>query len=336
MNDKHITLAYGSGGDKYHQLVKEVFVPAFANPYLQSLSDSALCPIDNKKIAMTTDSFVIKPLFFPGGDIGRVAVCGTVNDLAMSGARPLFLTTGMIIEAGFPVDELKTICRSMAAAAAEANVVIVAGDTKVVDKGECDGIFINTAGVGIFELPQELSPALVEPGDVIIASGEIGTHGMAVMTARHNLDFSPPIASDVAPLNSLVAKMLAVSGAVKLLRDPTRGGIASTLNEWADDIDMSIEIVENNVPISPTVHAACDLLGVDPFYSANEGKLLAIVDAGMAQEVLNVMQEHPLGEKSAIIGQVTEDKPRGVYARTSIGSKRIVMTINGEQLPRIC
>ena len=339
MKDRHITLAYGSGGEKYHQLVKDVFYPAFANPYLQSLSDAALCPLYGQKVAMTTDSFVVKPLFFPGGDIGRVAVCGTVNDLAMSGAKPLFLTTGMIIEAGFPVEALQRICRSMAMAADEAGVAIVAGDTKVVDKGECDGIYINTAGIGIFDQQGQkvqLSPSLVQAGDVIIVSGEIGSHGMAVMAARHNLGFNEPIISDVAPLNTLVQQIIDIPDAVRLLRDPTRGGIASTLNEWSDDFKMSIEIAENAVPIAPQVRSACELLGLDPFYSANEGKFLAIVAKEKAELVLQKLRSHPLGANSAIIGQVIDSNPRGVYACTSIGSQRIVGMIDGEQLPRIC
>lgn len=337
MNDNNITLAYGSGGEKYHQLVEEIFLPAFDNRYLAELSDAALCPIDGQRqtIAMTTDSFVVKPLFFPGGDIGRVAVCGTVNDLAMSGAEPRYLTAGMIIEAGFPVSELKKICHSMSLAAQEAGVLIVAGDTKVVHQGECDGIFINTAGVGIADAGL-LGAAAVMPGDLVIVSGEIGMHGMAVMAARHNLGFGDDLRSDMAPLNSLVAAMMPFSHAVKLLRDPTRGGIASTLNEWAATLHKAIEIDEEAVPVSPQVRAACDILGIDPFYAANEGKLLAIVSSDHAEQVLSVMRRHPLGRNSAIIGSVTEMPRPLVYARTFIGGKRIIGMIDGEQLPRIC
>lgn len=335
-NDGKITLGYGSGGELYHRLVEEVFLPAFDNPVLRELADSAICPISSEKIAMTTDSFVVKPRSFPGGDIGRLAVCGTVNDLAMSGAKPLYLTVGMIIEAGFSLSELTSICQSMAKAADEAGVLIVSGDTKVVDKGACDGIFINTSGVGIFESENTMHPSMVKPGDKIIVSGEIASHGMAVMAARHELSFTPVLESDVAPLNSLAAAALSVPNGVKLMRDPTRGGIASTLNEWSAAFGMQVLIEESEMPLSLEVAAACDLLGIDPFYVANEGKLLAVVSAAKADAVLSAMREHPLGEKAAIIGQVNEGEESGVYALTCIGSKRMISMIDGEQLPRIC
>jgi hydrogenase expression/formation protein HypE len=332
-----VTLGFGSGGELYHQLVAEMFLPAFANPYLAELADAALCPAGNSRIAVTCDGFVVKPRFFPGGDIGRLAVCGTVNDLAMSGARPLYLTTALIIEAGFPLTELQSIVDSMAAAAREAGVLIVSGDTKVVDKGACDGLFITTSGVGLYERETELNPRLAQPGDKIIVSGEIASHGMAVMAARHHLDFAPPLASDVAPLASLAAAALKVSG-VKLMRDPTRGGIAATLNEWAAMTGLPILIEEAAVPLAPPVAAACELLGIDPFYVANEGKMLLLTATAQAKAVLAALRAQPQGKQAAIIGElgrVGEDGG-GVFARTRIGSKRIVGMIDGEQLPRIC
>ena len=255
---------------------------------------------------------------------------------AMSGAKPLYLTVGMIIEAGFSMSELKLICQSMAKAAAEAEVTIVSGDTKVVDKGACDGIFINTSGVGVFEADPDLHPSKVKAGDKIIVSGEIACHGMAVMAARHSLGFNPPVESDVAPLNSLVSSALSIPGAVKLMRDPTRGGIASTLNEWSIAFNMPIMIEESLVPVSEQVGAACDLLGIDPLYVANEGKLLAVVRADRAEQVLAALRRHPYGKKSALIGEIGGAGESGVFALTCIGSKRIIGMIDGEQLPRIC
>lgn len=331
-----VTLGYGSGGELYHSLVAEFFLPAFDNPYLAELSDAALCPAGNSRIALTSDSFVVKPRFFPGGDIGRLAVCGTVNDLAMSGARPLYLTSALIIEAGFPLFELELILQSMAQAAAEAGVLIVGGDTKVVDQGACDGLFITTAGVGIYELERDLGPGLAVPGDQIIVSGEIADHGMAVMAARHQLDFDPPLISDVAPLAALAAVALAVPGGVKLMRDPTRGGIASALNEWAAATGLPVLIEEAAVPIGAASAAACELLGVDPFYVANEGKMLLLTAVDQAEAVLAALRALPQGAKAAIIGELGAGGEQGVFARTRIGSQRIVGMIDGEQLPRIC
>ncbi len=328
--------AYGSGGALYHKLVEDIFLPAFDNPILRELADSAICPVDAETIAMTTDSFVVKPRFFPGGDIGRLAVCGTINDVAMSGATPRYLTAGMIIEAGFSMSELADICRSMAEAAAEAGVLIVSGDTKVVDPGACDGIFINTSGVGVFRAGPLPDAAAVESGDKIIVSGDIANHGMAVMAARHNLGFEPPLYSDVAPLNALAAAAWNFDGGVKLMRDPTRGGIAATLNEWSALLGLPIIIEEDAVPLQPEVASACDLLGIDPFYVANEGKFLAIVAADQAQAVVSAMRAHPLGAKTAIIGEVGRAGECGAFARTCIGSRRRIGMIDGEQLPRIC
>lgn len=332
--DEIITLQYGSGGNSYHRLVKEVFLPAFDNPILAELADASVADIASSHIAMTTDAFVVKPLFFPGGDIGRLAVCGTVNDLAMSGSKPRYLTVSMIIEAGFALDDLRKICSSMATAAQEADVLLVAGDTKVVDKGACDGIFITTAGVG--EMLQQQKPSTVIEGDKIIVSGDIACHGMAIMAARHNLGFAPAIESDVAPLNSLAAAAFAVPDAVKTMRDPTRGGIASTLNEWAESFMVDIIIDEMALPLTNQVRAACDLLGIDPLHVANEGKLLALVDATKAEAVLQALCAHPLGKASAIIGEISKSGEANVFAKTQIGSKRIIHTIEGEQLPRIC
>ena len=333
---ERITLGYGSGGELYHRLIEEVFLPAFDNEYLRTLADSAVCPIDRGSLAMTTDSFVVEPLFFPGGDIGRLAVCGTVNDLAMSGAKPLYLTVGMIIEAGFPKEDLMRLCHSMTAAAQEAGVLIVTGDTKVVEKGSCDKLFINTSGVGSLPHGPVLAPEKVKPGDRIIVSGTLGDHGMAVMASRHKLEFTPELRSDVAPLNSLVQAAIAESGAVKLMRDPTRGGAASTLNEWADSTGRQFMIREDALPVADNVRAACDLLGIDPLYCANEGKMLLVVEAAKAEDVLRRLQGHPLGRQSAIIGEVGDSAEPGVYIDTLIGSRRLVGVIDGEQLPRIC
>ncbi len=337
IKDKIISLEYGSGGESYHRLVQEVFVPYFANPELIELGDAAICAFDDQRyLAMTTDAFVVKPLFFPGGDIGSLSVCGTINDLAMSGAKPLYLTCSMIIEAGFAMEDLQKICSSMAQTAKNAGVKIVAGDTKVVEKNACDGIFITTTGVGIFPYGYRRQKQVLATGDKIIISGDIACHGMAVMAARHNLHFEPQICSDVAPLDTLSAAARSVAGGVKLMRDPTRGGISGTLNEWADEHNCAIIIKEEAVPMSAEIAAACNLLGIDPFHVANEGKMVVVASQDQADAVLAAMQKHPLGTTSAIVGEIDMADDQGVYALTEIGSKRIVRTIDGEQLPRIC
>lgn len=334
-NDK-ILLAHGSGGRLYHQLVEDVFLPHFHNPLLAELGDSAVCPFPGAKLAMTTDSFVVQPLFFPGGNIGELAVCGTVNDLAMSGAKPLYLSVGMIIEAGFPLADLLRIVSAMAQKAKEAGVMIVTGDTKVVEAGACDGIYINTAGVGVVEADRDFSRRRIEEGDMIIVSGTLADHGIAVMAARENLAFDPPIESDAAPLASLAEALLKAAPGTKAMRDPTRGGVATTLNEWAQSSSLGILIKEEAVPVSPAVASACELLGLDPLYVANEGKLLAAVPKQESEAALNALHAHPLGKNAAIIGTVLGEHQGKVFLTTPYGGSRMVDMLSGDQLPRIC
>ena len=325
-----VTLEHGSGGLLYRQLIEDVFLPAFANPALNELGDASVVEAEGKRLAMTTDSFVVQPLFFPGGDIGRLAVCGTVNDLAVSGAKPAYLSTGMIIESGFPIKELKKIVHSMAQAAKEAGVKIVTGDTKVVAHGYCDGIYINTAGIGF--LPELHVKRQIQPGDCIVINGSIGDHGMAVMAAREGLS---GVTSDVAPLSGII---LCLSQCVQplVMRDPTRGGVAATLNEWAEKYQVGIKLDESRLPISNETGTLCDLLGIDPLCVANEGKFLAVISAGEAERALSAMKEHPLGKNSAIIGVVSEEYPKRVYLQTLYGGLRLIDMPSGELLPRIC
>ena len=329
-----ISLQHGSGGRSYHELVERVFVPAFDNDVLRELNDSALCNMVHERIAFTTDSFVVKPLFFPGGDIGRLAVCGTVNDLAMSGAAPRYLSCGMIIEAGFPVDELAKISASMAAAAKEAGVAIVTGDTKVVEKGSCDGIFINTAGVGV--LLKAPPVQRLKAGDAIIVSGPIAQHGLAILAARNDLDFTPELMSDAAPLNGLVDVLLKAVPTVHALRDATRGGVAAVLNEWCEASSLSIVVQEDQIPLTNQTKAACELLGIDPLYVANEGKFVAAVPADDADAAVAAMRQHPLGNGAGIIGYADADPIARVSLNTIYGTRRIIDMPDGEQLPRIC
>jgi hydrogenase expression/formation protein HypE len=291
MPDK-ILLAHGSGGSYYQQLVEEVFVPAFNDPVLSQLADAAVVCGGTEQLAMTTDSFVVRPRFFPGGDIGRLAVCGTVNDLAMSGAVPRWLSCGMVLEAGLPIDELKRICASMAVAAAEAGVGIICGDTKVVEQGAADGIYINTAGIGTFPQGRRPLPCTASEGSVIIVSGTLGDHGLAVLAARENLNFTPPISSDAAPLNGLIADLLAAVPATEWLRDPTRGGVAGVLCEWAAKSGCDIEVAEDALPIAPAVRAACELLGISALHAACEGRVVAAVPAEQAEAA-----ENPVSKK---------------------------------------
>ncbi len=331
---KLVQLGHGSGGRMMHQLIRDYFVPAFD---LRTLNDSAI--IENTfggKIAVTTDSYVISPIFFPGGDIGRLAVCGTVNDLSVSGARPLYLTAGFIIEEGFPIDDLKKVLGSMKSAAEEAGVKVIAGDTKVVDRGKGDGIFINTAGLGIVDEGVDISPLNVRPGDKVILSGSIGNHGISVMAERNGISFEPPVLSDASPLNGLVGAMLGKSKKIRVMRDPTRGGLATTLKEIANESGCCIRIVEESVRVRPGVRGACELLGLDPLYIANEGVLVAIVDSGDADMVVAEMRRTRDGAESAIIGEVTETPKRTVLLKTGIGGSRIIDMLSGDQLPRIC
>lgn len=335
-NHPQIVMGHGGGGKLSAELVQHLFLPAFANDTLNTLGDSAQLDIQGARLAFSTDSYVIRPLFFPGGNIGDLAVNGTVNDIAMSGAQPLFLSTGFIVEEGMPLEQLGQIATTMGAAAAAAGVVLVTGDTKVVDKGHGDGVYINTSGIGLIPNEIQIAPHRAQPGDVVIVSGEIGVHGIAIMSVREGLEFGVTLESDSAPLHDLVRTMLGVTKDIHVLRDPTRGGVASSLNEIAKASGVGIAYEERKLPVPDVVHAACDMLGMDPIYVANEGKLIAIVPATIGEELLAVMREHPHGRDACMIGQVTEAHPGIVVARTGIGGSRVVDMQVGEQLPRIC
>lgn len=329
-----ILLGHGSGGKMMHQLIREYFVPEFK---LKSLNDSAVLEgINHGKIAFTTDSYVVSPIFFPGGDIGKLAVYGTVNDLSMVGAKPLYITAGLILEEGFPLEDLKRILSSVASAAEKSGVKIVAGDTKVVDKGKADGIFINTSGVGIVEKGVDISPIRVMSGDKVILSGPIGNHGISIIAERNGISFNPPILSDTAPLNGLVNEMLKTTKEIHAMRDPTRGGLASALKEIAIDSGYCIVIEEESIPVPAGVRGACELLGFDPLYVANEGVLVAIVKPDVAESLINTIKRHPLGKEARLIGYVQETPAKMVLMKTSIGGTRIVEMLSGDQLPRIC
>jgi hydrogenase expression/formation protein HypE len=335
-SEERILLAHGSGGELSHQLVASLFARSFQNPILQPLDDSAVISAGGANLAFTTDSYVVTPIFFPGGDIGRLAVCGTVNDLSTSGAQSLFLSAGFIIEEGFLFADLQRIVDSMQEAAVEAGVQIVTGDTKVVNRGGADGVFINTAGIGLIPPGVHISGRNARPGDRVLVSGTMGDHGVAILSAREGLEFSTTLVSDCAPLNHLVKKMIAVSPHVHCLRDPTRGGLSSTLNELARQSGVGIWVEENRIPAKEEVRGACELLGFEPWILANEGKLVAIVAEDDAAKVLREMKDHPLGRDAAIIGEVREE-PRGkVVLRTPIGSTRLLDMMVGEPLPRIC
>ena len=334
MNNK-ILLAHGSGGKLTHELIEEGFVKAFANPLLAELGDSAVMDFSGK-LAFTTDSHVVNPIFFPGGDIGKLAVCGTVNDLAMAGAKPLYLSLAFIIEEGFPRDELAEIVDSIKETAKAAKVEIITGDTKVVNRGCADKLFINTAGLGIIPENVDIAGDKARPGDKVILSGTIGDHGIAVLSRREGLSFSTHLKSDCAPLGGLVAEMLDASPNIHCLRDPTRGGVATTLNELAGQSGVSIRIEEAKIPVREEVPAACEMLGFDPLYVANEGKLVAIIAAEDAAKILTAMRANPYGKDAAIIGEVTAENPGRVVMKTSVGASRIVDMLVGDLLPRIC
>jgi hydrogenase expression/formation protein HypE len=330
-----ILLAHGSGGKMAHELITGSFIRELSNPLLAKMDDSAVVHFSGK-LAFTTDSYVVSPIFFPGGDIGKLAVCGTVNDLSMSGAKPLYLSLAFIIEEGLSYDDLAKVVASVKAAVDEAGVQIVTGDTKVVHRGSADKLFINTSGIGVIPDGVDISGSNAKPGDVVILSGTIGDHGIAVLSKREGLSFSTTLQSDCAPLGSLVADMLKASRKINCLRDPTRGGLATTLNEMAQQSGVGIRIDEDAIPVREEVMAACEMLGLDPLYIANEGKLIAIVPPRDAKVVLQAMRKHPYGKNAAIIGKVTDEKPGRVVMNTSIGSSRIVDMLTGDPLPRIC
>ena len=329
---ERIILAHGSGGRLSHELVKTLFQKHLGNPYLDQMNDATLLP-GQEKLAVTTDSFVVSPLFFRGGNIGKLAVCGTVNDLAVSGAIPKFLTLALILEEGLPMDELEQIIKSIAETAAEAGVEIVCGDTKVVERGSADKIFINTTGIG-YITDRLVGPEQIQPGDEILISGTIGDHGIAILSEREGLEFQTPVLSDCAPLNGLIDAFYLPG--VKCMRDPTRGGVATTLNELAGQAGVSMLLVEEQFPLLPSVEGACEMLGLEPLYLANEGKVLVIVAPDVADKVLLNMQAHPLGRNATRIGQVQEGKTGLVLLETPLGGKRIMGMLEGEHLPRIC
>ena len=336
VTDERITLAHGSGGKATHTLVEALFLQAFRNPLLEPLADQATFTVNGSRLAFTTDSYVVHPLFFPGGTIGELAVNGTVNDLAVGGARPLYLSAGFVLEEGLPVADLQAIVDSMAAAAQAAGVQIATGDTKVVERGKADGCYINTAGIGVIERPVHLGAALVCAGDAVLVSGPIGDHGVTIMLARGELDIEADIVSDTAPLNGLVDTLLERVGGVRCMRDATRGGVATILNEVAAAADVAVVIDETAIPVRPEVRGAGEILGIDPLYVACEGRLVAIVDGASALAALDAMRSHPLGEQAAIIGEVKADPPRLVLLKTEFGGTRIVDMLIGDPLPRIC
>ncbi|MDD2721083.1 MAG: hydrogenase expression/formation protein HypE [Gallionella sp.] len=336
MKNGRVELAHGSGGRAMAQLITQLFAAAFDNPYLAQGNDGALLPQPAGRLVMSTDSHVVSPLFFEGGDIGSLAVHGTVNDVAMMGATPLYLAAGFILEEGLPLSDLQRIVDSMARAAREAGVAIVTGDTKVVERGKGDGVFITTTGVGVMPEGLHLSGDRARPGDRILLSGTIGDHGMAVLSRRENLSFDAPIVSDTAALHGLVAAMLDSGVELRVLRDPTRGGLATTLNEIAAQSGVGMLLDEAAIPVNPAVAAACEFLGLDPLYVANEGKLVALCAAADAPRLLAAMRAHPLGARAAIIGEVCHDAHGFVQMDTRFGGRRIVDWLAGEQLPRIC
>ncbi|NLX11050.1 MAG: hydrogenase expression/formation protein HypE [Chloroflexi bacterium] len=331
-----IVLGHGSGGRLSADLIEHLFVPLFDNPTLAGLNDQAVLEINGARLAFTTDSYVIHPLFFPGGNIGSLAVHGTINDLAMSGAQPLYLSAGFILEEGLLMDDLGRIATAMANACKQARVQVVTGDTKVVNKGSGDGVFINTSGIGIVPPGVHIAADRAQPGDAVLVSGTVGDHGMAIMSVREGLSFETELVSDSAPLHTLVAAMLGVTPDIHCLRDATRGGVAAVVNELAGRSRVGIELDETAIPVRPAVMAACEMLGMDPLYVANEGKLVAIVPGEQAGAIMDVMRVHPLGQDAAIIGRVVDEHPGMVVARTGIGGRRVVDMPLGEILPRIC
>jgi hydrogenase expression/formation protein HypE len=334
--ESHITLPHGAGGKASRALVEHVFLEAFGNPVLAELTDAASLTVDGARLALTTDSFVVSPLFFPGGDIGELAVNGTVNDLAVSGARPLYLSASFILEEGFPIADVRRIAASMATAASRAGVGIVTGDTKVVQRGKADGCYITTTGIGWLDRPHGMSPRQARPGDSVLVSGPIGDHGITILLARGELDIAADLVSDTAPLHAATAALLDAADGVRVMRDATRGGVATVLNEIAEAAQVAVVVDEAAVPVRPAVTGACELLGIDPLYVACEGRFVAIVDASDVDEGLRALRATPGGEGATVIGEVRADPPGLVLARTAFGGTRIVDTLVGDPLPRIC
>jgi len=336
MNIKRIRLDHGSGGEASQELVNDIFLSRLDNEFLKKLDDSAVVELSGTKFAVTTDSYVVDPIFFPGGNIGSLAVHGTVNDLSMQGAQPLYLTLGLILEEGLSMEDLTKIIDAVAEASQEAGISIIAGDTKVVPKGHMDKIFINTAGIGLIPDGIDVSSNNARPGDVLIINGHIGDHGIAILTQREGLRLKTELVSDSSPLNSLVSSILKVRPEIHVLRDPTRGGVATALNEIASHSGVGINVFENTLPISKPVLSASEILGLDPLYVANEGKCLVLVPREHADMVLSTMKKHPYGKHSEIIGEVTSENPGRVLLKTRVGGTRILSMLTGEQLPRIC
>lgn len=336
MKDDRILLAHGGGGQLGNELIEKCFLPILDNPILNKLNDQGIFEINSIKFAFSTDSYVINPIFFPGGNIGDLAVHGTVNDVSMGGAKPLYLSLGLIIEEGFLIKDLETILHSIKQAAVNAGVQIITGDTKVVNKGAVDSIFINTAGVGVIESDLNISADNLQAGDKVILSGSLADHGIAIMSKREGLIFENEITSDSAPLNKMVEEMLKTGAGIHAMRDPTRGGLASTLNEFVRGSRVGITIEEKNIPVREEVMEACEILGIDPLYVANEGKMVAIVKEDGAEAVLAAMKKSPFGKNAAVIGEVTDSDVEKVIMRTRIGTTRVIDMAVGEQLPRIC
>jgi len=336
--DDRIVLAHGGGGRLTHQLIEKIFIPAFSNAMLEARHDGAVVPVNGTRLAFTTDSFVVRPLIFPGGNIGDLAVNGTVNDLAMCGARPLYLSSGFILEEGLPMETLRTVVNSMQQAAAAAGVKLVTGDTKVVDKGKGDGVFVNTSGIGVIEtnVKAPISPASVQPGDVVIVSGDLGRHGVSILSVREGLEFESPILSDTASVWPSVEALLSAGIEIHCLRDLTRGGLATTLNEIASDRNICIKLEEAAIPVDEVVQGACEIFGLDPLYVANEGRFAAIVPAAQADAALEVLKKIPVSQGSVRVGSVEENPGRTVVLQSRIGGNRVVDMLSGEQLPRIC
>ncbi|RSK27288.1 hydrogenase expression/formation protein HypE [Bacillus sp. HMF5848] len=335
MKEQRISLAHGDGGDLAHKLILDIFVSQFGNK-AEATMDSALLELPVQNIAFTTDSFVVKPIFFPGGNIGKLAVAGTVNDLAVAGAKPIFMSTAFIIEEGFLVSDLKTIVKSMAEEAGKVGIKIVAGDTKVVERGSADGVFINTTGLGVIQPPGQLNPLKIKKDDVVIVSGPIGDHGIAILTARGELGIQSTVKSDCASLSNMINKIMDNCQELRIMRDPTRGGLATTLVEICEDFNVTIQLEEERIPIRDTVHGACDILGFDPLYLANEGKVIIICSSEEEEKVLSYLKQHSEGEEAVAIGKVQSNDRGQLLLQTPLGTTRRLHRLSGMMLPRIC